>query len=338
MGIDVIPYDPYHPHFGYTAAISCVAWVSIVLFSRLKLRWQPQLRTALYALAIGLPLYAESTSYVIALVRPPPETSLGYLLTHIHASLLQPLPIDSPLSPAMSMLVLPGLAGLLLVSLVRFALSTWRLNRALAGARPMAYTSYGWLWLSLSGMARARRRRLPPVLICSLAEPLAFTTGVIRPRIYITPALLELLTAEEALAVLCHEWGHVQRHDLLWNWLMHTMRDLVWFLPGGHLAWRSMLESQDQACDVLAATMTNRPLAVARALVKVAGARSAKPALPLLAASSFALAGRPLHARVEHMISLYECGEQPARGAAIGAGLLALALLVLAILPVLLGS
>jgi hypothetical protein len=34
----------------------------------------------LYALAIVLPSYAEATAYLIDLIRPEPDTPLGYLL------------------------------------------------------------------------------------------------------------------------------------------------------------------------------------------------------------------------------------------------------------------
>jgi len=38
------------------------------------LRHRPHLRTALFALAICLPIYAEATSYLIYAVRPAPDT------------------------------------------------------------------------------------------------------------------------------------------------------------------------------------------------------------------------------------------------------------------------
>jgi hypothetical protein len=60
----------------------------------------------LYALAIVLPSYAEATAYLIDLIRPEPDTPLGYLLTHIHAYVLQRIPIDSFLSPITEDIVL----------------------------------------------------------------------------------------------------------------------------------------------------------------------------------------------------------------------------------------
>ena len=101
MGTDLIPYDPYHPHLGYSLVIACIAWLGVTLYSRAFLRHAPRLRVALYALVIGLPLFGEVLAYLVNLVRPAPDTRLGYFLTHFHAHYLQRLPIDSFLSPPM---------------------------------------------------------------------------------------------------------------------------------------------------------------------------------------------------------------------------------------------
>src|SRR5581483_2288661 len=118
---------------------------------------------------------------------------------------------------------------------------------------------------------------------------------------------------------LCHEWAHVQRRDTLWNWLIRLLRDVVWFLPGSHLAWQSMVASQDEACDALAVQMTHQPLALARALVKVAGAKIDTAMPPLVAASPFALTGATPRERVAQMIRLHEEDGRPSRIATIGA-------------------
>ena len=99
MGTDIIPYDPYHPHLGYTLAVTCLAWLSVSLYTRLCLQHRPKQRIALYALAIGLPIYAESVSFLIYQLRPAPDTPLGYVLSHFHAYVLQQIPIDTFLEP-----------------------------------------------------------------------------------------------------------------------------------------------------------------------------------------------------------------------------------------------
>lgn len=337
MGNDIIPYDPYHPHLGYTLAVSVLAWLCVAFYSRLWLRQQPWLRTMLYAVAIGLPIFAETTAYLIDQIRPTPNTPVGYILTHFHAYVLQRYPIDTFLSPLIGTLLAVVLVGLTLFSTARFIYGTLQLNRALADAVALGETEHAHLLDQLSRTATIPAP-LPPILLSSVSVPLAFTTGILNPRIYVTSALLELLTPDETMAVLCHEWAHILRRDTLWNWLVRLLRDVVWFLPGSHLAWQSMVASQDEACDAMAVTMTRQPLTLARALVKVASAKAHSDMPPLLAASPFALAGSAPNSRVEQMIRLHERVTVPGSLQTVGAFVLLFGLLVLSILPALLGS
>jgi len=106
MEHEIIPYDPYHPHLGYTLAITCIAWVSVALYSRYRLQHHPKQRIVLYAIALGLPIYGEAASYLIYLSRPAPDTPVGYWLTHIHAYVIQRFPIDTFLSPTIGAILL----------------------------------------------------------------------------------------------------------------------------------------------------------------------------------------------------------------------------------------
>jgi beta-lactamase regulating signal transducer with metallopeptidase domain len=307
------------------------------VYSRSFLRRSPHLRTSLYALAIILPIHAEATAFVINRLRPAPNTLIGYILTHIHAHVIQRIPIDSFLSPTVGEIILILLAGLIIGSLARFLIGTYQLNRVLVSAAPIAVTKHAPLVADLAATDAAHLHKLPNIFISDIDAPLAFTTGMFAPRIYITQTLIGLLTHDELIAVLCHEWAHVLRHDNLRNWLVCLLRDVVWFLPGSHIAWRSMVASQDEACDALAASMTRQPLVVARALVKVAGAWNVVTP-PLRTVNSFARTNATPHDRVEQMIWLSSEAETLKRSVAIGAYVLAALLLLLAPLPALLGS
>ena len=336
MGADIIPYDPYHPHLGYTLAVTCMAWISVGLYSRFFLRRSPHIRTMLYALTIALPIYAEVATYLINMARPAPDTRIGYVLSHIHAHVIQRIPIDSFLSPITEETAFVILAGIIFGSLARFVYGTYQLNYALVDAVPLRHTPHAGLAADLAANS-ANVRTPPEIWVSGIDAPLAFTTGLLFPRIYITNMLLELLTHDEIMAVLCHEWAHAQRRDNLWNWLLRLLRDIAWFLPGSHIAWRRMVASQDEACDALAATMTNQPLALARALVKIAGAWNLSTPL-LQTVSSFTRANANPHARVEQMIWLSGDAIAMKRSVIAGAYALAALLLLLAPLPALLGS
>jgi Zn-dependent protease with chaperone function len=338
MPIDIIPYEPYHPHLGYTLAIGCLAWLGATWYSR-RLSDRAHARTTLYALAIVLPVYGEAASYLVSLIRPAPETPLGYELTHINADLLERLPLDTRLSPAALALLLAFALALVALSAARIAYGTLRLRRCLAGARPLASTAHAGLAERLAATAVALGCPMPSVFVTEIDVPLAFTTGITRPSIYVTVALLSLLTADEVVVVLCHEWAHILRRDNLRNALVRLARDTLWFLPAGYLAWRRMIASQDEACDALAARMTGQPLVLARALVKVASV-GAPATSPSIAATHFSFGRAALQSRVEQMVRLSEAGvprlERPA--CPTGVYLFMGFFLMLAILPALLGS
>jgi Zn-dependent protease with chaperone function len=336
--MDIIPYDIYHPHLGYTLMITCLGWLSVAQYSRRRLQQRPKQRIRLYALVIGLPIYAESVSYLIYRLRPAPDTPVGYVLSHFHAFVLQRLPLDTFLEPITKVIALGLLILIILASLARFVLGMFRLMSALRQATPLHSTAHAHVGAHLAAVATQIGQTVPPVFVIHQAAPLAFTTGFLSPRIYLSSGLLALLDPAEAVAVLCHEWAHIMRRDNLWNWCVRLLRDLLFFLPGNHMLWRSMIASQDEACDALAAQMTREPLALARALVKVANAwRAHTPTIPLHVASPFALATASPKSRVEQMIRISDAdtvGAERALGAYVLAGLL----LILAVLPPLLGS
>ncbi len=336
MGTDVIPYEPYHPHLGYTLAITCLTWLAVWWYSHSRLRARPTERIMLYALAIGVPLYAEAASLLIFLLRPAPDTWLGYPLSHLHAYVVNRLPLDTFLPLTAIWAAVGLLATLALLSAVRFMVGTLQLRAMLAPARPLAETPYAHLAAGFASLAAAA----PGVLVLELDAPLAFTAGMVSARIVVTTGLLALLSDDELLAVLCHEWAHVRRRDNLWNGLVRVLRDMLFFLPGSHIAWHSMIASQDEACDRMATMMVRHPLALARALVKVSAAWQTPAApTPLKRTTSlFALGIVGAQARVEQMIASLDEPAPPDRGAAVGAYLLLAAFLILAPLPALLGS
>src|SRR5262245_13603463 len=227
MGTDIIPYDPYHPHLGYTLAITCMAWVCVGMYSRFRLRQRPKQRIRLYALAIGLPIYAESVSYLIYRLRPAPNTPLGYALSHFHALVLQRLPLDTFLEPLTEEVALGLLVLITLASLARFGYGTLRLTSILHDAKPLDITSHAHLATHLTQATAHFGHSVPTILIVQHDAPLAFTIGLLTPAIYLSSSLLELLTPSEVVAVVCHEWAHILRRDNLWNWAVRLLRDLL---------------------------------------------------------------------------------------------------------------
>ncbi len=67
--------------------------------------------------------------------------------------------------------------------------------------------------------ARVGLKRLPPLHRHADEGPLAFTTGCFRPAVFLAPALVRSLGADELRAVLVHELVHVRQRDNLRAWL-----------------------------------------------------------------------------------------------------------------------
>lgn len=338
MGASVIPYEPYHLHLGYTLALTCLAWFVVYLYNRYVLRGYPRMRVMLFGVAISLPLFAEIGSYTIFWLRPAANTSVGRLLSAIHIFYIQPLQIDVFLAPQILWTIVYILAALMLVSLLRFLYGSYRLSQALHLATPLNETEYAPLGTRFAQIAAEHGLAVPPVALISLKAPLAFTTGMIRSRIYISETLLELLNGDELMAVFCHELAHVYRHDNLWNWAIRLMRDIVWFVPFGHIGWRWMVRSQDEDCDAVAVKLTHEPLVLARALVKVSGAWNKAKLPPLISATAFAANHTDITVRVRQMIDLADDRQAASWRWLLGGYLLASLLLALAVLPALLGS
>lgn len=119
----------------------------------------------------------------------------------------------------------------------------------------------------------------PRALFLNLSEPSVYATGVSRPCLVLTPALIESLDEEELEAVLAHEMAHLKRGDNQVGWVLLALRTLMFYNPVVLLAFRRITQDGEKACDDLAAAATGKPLALASGLIKVF--RGAEPGLML---------------------------------------------------------
>ena len=81
--------------------------------------------------------------------------------------------------------------------------------------------------------------------------------------------MVEQLDQRELEAVITHELAHVARRDTLVLWVGRMLRDAFWYLPTSRTAYHLLEQEKELACDDLAVTVTQRPLAMASALTKV---------------------------------------------------------------------
>lgn len=98
----------------------------------------------------------------------------------------------------------------------------------------------------------------------------AFTSGLFRPRIYISTGLLRGLEKDELRAVFFHELKHKLSFDPLKFLVFGFIRDAFFYLPAlRHIAVSARLK-REHAADDAAASRIGGPLSLASAMVKVA--------------------------------------------------------------------
>lgn len=133
------------------------------------------------------------------------------------------------------------------------------------------------------------------VLLEGHAPNPAFTAGLVRPRIYLSAALLEELSDSELRAVLRHEVWHLRRRDPLRFALLRFTARVFFWLPLVRALADDLIEEAELLADDFAAEEED-PLEVAGAVVKVArraaGVLAVVPALRGL---------RPIERRVRRL-------------------------------------
>ena len=109
----------------------------------------------------------------------------------------------------------------------------------------------------------------PRVLLYASDRPVAVTWGWRCPTILLSTWMVNRLDARELESVLAHELGHAARLDYPVLWLATVLRDAFFYLPTSRMCYRQLQTDKEIACDELAASVTQRPLALASALAKV---------------------------------------------------------------------
>ena len=162
--------------------------------------------------------------------------------------------------------------------------------------------------------ARVGMKRLPPLHQQADEAPLAFTTGCFRPAVFLAPALVRSLGADELRAVLVHELVHVRRRDNLRAWLgsllpigalvvllqvaalyaLFRMEQRLGFAHAGlvvaavlalvwtfrSVAWPRVVFRRELSCDDHVVEALQNPLVVAASLVQVWRLQRALPRRP----------------------------------------------------------
>ncbi len=195
------------------------------------------------------------------------------------------------LSFGMAILALALVAGLFRVILLGYTL------------RPRLSPAPVHLQKCADDLARRAGSRPVPVLLLSAEMPVAFTWGLVKPRLVLSSWMLDSLDPEELEAALAHELAHALGHDCRTIWVANLLRDATLFLPWTWQARRAVVTGKELLADDTAVTLTGRPLALASAIAKVWQKALPGPSFSMGAAVQLSEAGTRLEMRIERLLS-----------------------------------
>jgi beta-lactamase regulating signal transducer with metallopeptidase domain len=229
--------------------------------------------------------------------------------------LLEPRAVDEPMGAMPLVLGLCGMA-LLLAGMWKAAtallqasrtIARWSSEARLIGARPID---------SMNSVAVQR--------ISAAAPPLT-AAGILRPSLWLSPAVEFMLTERELETALRHEVVHVRRRDNLRKLILR----LVPFPGMAELesAWR---EASEMAADDAAVSSASEALDLAAAVIKLSRLTPLEPPAELTTALVHCPA-QSVNARVQRLIAWTERRQNAAPGYSLGYALWAAVAVVAAL-------
>jgi len=156
--------------------------------------------------------------------------------------------------------------AIVLIGVVACALVAAGLRRVLVSWLDTRRIERSWRTVAAGG---ARLGISVPAYRVASDMPLASLVGIVRPRLFVSDRLLEVLTADERQAVLDHEAGHLRSLDNLKRTAMRLAPDWLALTPFGReleAAWE--IAAEEEADDHAAGPDRARSLDLAGALVK----------------------------------------------------------------------
>ena len=159
----------------------------------------------------------------------------------------------------------------------------------LGGVALLAIATIDVVALALAGRSIARQlrgqrafvRALPvvdvrvfdslEVSVVADSIPRAFCAGILRPRVYLSTAALDLLDDAERAAVLAHEAHHARRRDPLRLLVSRAISDALVFVPRLAALGQRQRELAELAADAAAVSHVGSPAPLASALLTFEG-------------------------------------------------------------------
>ena len=97
----------------------------------------------------------------------------------------------------------------------------------------------------------------------------AFTSGLWKPKVYLSSGICSYLTRKELLSVILHETHHIKNKDPLKLFVIQILHALNYFLPINRHLINQYSSASEKAADDSAINFSREPLELASALVKL---------------------------------------------------------------------
>lgn len=221
-----------------------------------------------------------------------PAVALAFGLAHLADDM-----VGQHAGWCIAFLVLMGMGGTGGLAILGFC---WQQSRIEQQGSLLAESASPSVQQSISQLSRQLGVKTPVVHILPTQRSMAFAVGIRQPRIYLAQWFLDHLTTVELEQVLAHELAHIQRQDNLIALSSTFFLGATFFLPTSWWAFRHLLRERELAADELAVRLTGKPIALARALVKVVNPEYALSPIPGL------LQVNTIEQRIQNLVRLHQ--------------------------------
>jgi hypothetical protein len=152
------------------------------------------------------------------------------------------------------------------------------------------------------GRLRQMRFGSARVFVFEAAQPAAFCGGLLRPRIFLSTATVNDLSAKQLTAVVTHEAHHRRRRDPLRLYLSRVIADALFFLPALRRSHERFASAAEIAADEAAVSRIGGPAPLASALLAFGERKGAAGTVAIAPERVDHLTGRPVRraASVQH--------------------------------------
>lgn len=105
-------------------------------------------------------------------------------------------------------------------------------------------------------------------------KPVAYTYGIMRPKVCLSTKMIDMLDDKELEAVLLHEAAHVYKRDNIWVLLITFIKDSLTFIPVSGLIYKLFRREKEYEADDFALLRDADSLGLASAIIKISKFKS----------------------------------------------------------------